>query len=221
MADPAEPTTPEPPAATPPPPPVKEPSTGFTQKDLDDQAAAIRKATEAQTQKQLLEQLGFDSVEAAKQFRETQEEQRKSELTDAQRLTEEANTAKAEAEAQKAEARREKFEASLTKGLLTLEGGGCRPDRVQPAITLGAAFMATSALEGEELLDATISHIREISPDYFGESSSNVTSSPTPTPSTPKPGSPAGAGDTPEERAKKRWEAAKAKRKPHKSIANF
>lgn len=137
----------------------------FSQEDLDKVAGDARQSGRKTREKELLEALGVDDLEAAKAAlaaAKAAEDAQKSEL---QKATEERDRLKAEAEAAKAEAHAARLDAALERAL---RDSGLKPERLGTAMRL--ADRSSLEVTGSEVKGVTeaVEAIKKESPEWFG-----------------------------------------------------
>jgi DNA-binding transcriptional MerR regulator len=182
------PIIPPPPTPPAPPEPPTPPEPKFTQADLDALDAKARRQTESKTRQAVADELGIP-LDQIKAMIEERNAANAAQMTEAEKLQEQARTAIAEAEQAKAAAQAESIRARLTSALLvgTDEAPGCNPARLEAALALG---MSKASEAGEDdPVAAAVAHVRQILPEVFTGSSSTAPGTPTP-PSPPAPGRP-------------------------------
>lgn len=94
------------------------PAAAFSQEDVDRISGRVRGETRATTQREVLAELGFDSIEAAKQANDERVARLEAEKTELQKAQDEALEAKREAENLRAENARNQLQVRVDRALL-------------------------------------------------------------------------------------------------------
>lgn len=160
MPEPVEPPV-NPPAAPPAPPVAPQ----FTQADLDKIAGNARQDGRAAGQKELLEALGVQDIDAAKVRIEAAKAAEDAQKTELQRLVEERDAAKAEA-AKQAQVATTALVVTRLEG--ALRDAGLKGQRLASALRL--ADLGSLKVEGTEVkgVAEAVAAVKEASPEWFG-----------------------------------------------------
>lgn len=192
-----------------------EPATvrSFNQDEVDKLIGKRVSQAETKAQRDLLESLGFESVAAAKQFRDDQAAAELAQMSEAERLQTEAKNAIADADAAKATAQTESLRAKMTSALLAGENG-VNPARAEVATRFALEQAASSGLAGDEQIVDAVEHVRDELPEWFQASNGEIQSGVTTPPPPDRPGQQrkTSSTQTPADKAKEMHERFKAGR---------
>jgi len=153
----------------------EEPEKSLPQTKVNDLLAKERKRAERAATRKVTEALGMSLRDASKLL-ETVQQQQQADMTDAQRVAAEANTALTQARAIEAEAAQALLEAKIIQALHRPGAEGespIRPERIDLAAQL--AFTQATAADPDDdpddVIEAAVNALRLASPEWFGASS--------------------------------------------------
>lgn len=157
-----------PPAGTPPAAPPAPAGSGgptFTQADLDAIAGRTRAEARQAAEKEILQALGVDNVDAARAAVEAARAAEDAQKTEVQRLTDERDRLAKEAEEARASANAT-FAMTRVEG--ALRDAGIKPDRIPAALRL--ADLGGITVTGTEVSGITeaVESVKQASPEWFG-----------------------------------------------------